>query len=158
MITIPYADIQQAAAALADGIEFVLGPDITARLHGGHVYIYEGQLPVFHMEAYTGEDLLQLEYPRTADEDLQRGWGKVGGALALEYGLAKGCTRVKVVTLVEGTRAATSYWHMVRVQTTARPIADVIADLNVGANLQVVPPAAPKGRARSSSFGGRRNN
>jgi hypothetical protein len=106
------------------------------------------------MEARVVDTDLELDYPRTSDDDQRRGWATVGAALALEYGLASGCTTASVATLIESTGAAAGFWVKVKLQKgTPRTLTDVIRDLGLNYPLTVADPTVTKGRARSSSFG-----
>jgi hypothetical protein len=153
MPLITYVNIQAAAAGISTSAK-ALAPGIKARLSGGKIYIDEGNTTVFHIEVRVVNGDLELDYPRTSDDDLRRGWAKVGAALALEYGLAQGCATASVGTLIESTGAAAGFWAMVKVQKgTPRRIADIQADINFPAVLGVADPVVAKGRARSSSLG-----
>ncbi len=152
MPMIQYVNIQAAAVGIATSAK-TLDLGIKARLSQGKIYIEEGNSIVFHIEVRVVNNDLELDYPRTSEDDLRRGWAKVGAALALEYGLAQGCTTASVGTLIEPTGAAAGFWSMVKVQKgTPRLIADIMNDINFPAVLNVAPPTVAKGRQRSASF------
>jgi hypothetical protein len=104
-------EIMQAGNTLFKFGGNVLPGNIKVEMYGHKMVIKENGQEVFTMKKLqVNDNVILVDYPRTAEGQNGRGWGILGMLIALYHGISKGCTQINLGSQIEQTNASMGFW------------------------------------------------